>query len=152
MSGLLGKKGSGDGLERSLGASCAPRWQGALGAGCGQKPHGAQVSSLGQKGQEERWAMGKGEGWRKDQVLRLGLREETGAPRAQPASRFQLSNGPGAGPSPARCSEVAPRGVSSDPVFPETAAEPLLSLRCWPARDPVTGALRARREGDSSEI
>jgi hypothetical protein len=36
------------------------------GAGSGQKPHRAQVSSLGQKGQEERRATGKGEGWRKD--------------------------------------------------------------------------------------
>ena len=64
--------------ERGL-EPCVPLLAGIrVGVGYGQKPHGAQVSSLGQKGQKERRAMGKGEGWRKDEEVRpQGFREGT---------------------------------------------------------------------------
>lgn len=67
LAGLLGSKG---GLGEAWSHVCPPPAGSRVGVGCGQKPHQAHVSSLGQKGQEERRATGKGEGWRKDGELR----------------------------------------------------------------------------------
>lgn len=114
-----------------------------MGAGCGQKPHRAQVSSLGQKGQEERRATGKGEGWRKDGELRPRSSERRlvrppALPVLRRATTFSASNGPGAGRSPPPSSEVAgilTQEVSAQAQPPQRQhREPHLSPR--PARTP----------------
>lgn len=109
--GLLGYKG---GLGEAWSHVC-PRWLAGsrVGAGCGQKPHRAQVSSLGQKGQEERRATEKGEGWRKDGDLRRRASERriVHRPRglsAQPElPHSAISHGLGAGHGLPWFSEVA---------------------------------------------
>lgn len=106
---------------------CVPPLAGSrVGAGCGQKPHRAQVSSLGQKGQEERRAMEKGEGWRKDGELRPRASERrlVHGPRglsAQPKlSHSAISHGLGAGHGLPWFSEVA--GILTQKV----------SAQAWP--------------------
>ena len=99
-----------------------------LGAGCGQKPHRAQVSSLGQKGQEERRATGKGEGWRKDGELRPRASEKRlvrrpGAPRTP---HWALSDGRGAGHGAPRLSEVA--GILTQEVSAQAGLISLIAL------------------------
>lgn len=113
-----------------------------VGAGCGQKPHRAQVSSLGQKGQEERRATGKGEGWRKDGELRPRASEkrlvrQPGAPRTphralsdrpelpEPPD-WALSDGRGAGHGPPRLSEVA--GILTQEVSAQAGVVSLVAL------------------------
>lgn len=103
LAGLLGSKG---GSER-LGAMLPPLAGRKVGAGWGQKPHRAQVSSLGQKGQEKRRAMGKGEGWRKDGVLRLRASDRRLVCSWQECPHSALSNGLGAGHGLSRFSDVA---------------------------------------------
>ena len=98
-----------------------------LGAGCGQKPHRAQVSSLRQKGQEERRATGKGEGWRKDG-------EEAGAPaRSSPHSTLGAQRPPGA---PGAFTLGAQR-------WPGGGARPSAALRG--SRDPQPGGVSPDR-------
>lgn len=93
--------------QRGLEPCCPHRLGERLGAGGGQKPHRAQVSSLGQKGQEKRRATGKGEGWRKDGVLRLRASDRRLVCSWQECPHSALSNGLGAGHGLSRFSDVA---------------------------------------------
>lgn len=138
MSGAsAGKSGQGAhspgpaGEDRELVSPGCPRGLREAGAGCRQKPHRAQVSSLGQKGQEERRATGKGNGWRKHCNSGRGLRRDRRCTSFYPGQPVLLAQPwPGGGARPLAAltgSAQRPGGVSSDPASQGHYQQPHLS-------------------------